>query len=147
MTAAGYSGTPLPTKLGIKAGALVITIGAPAEFGDTLGPLPEDALVVAMSERGGQAREVPLLAAGDPLLLFVTEREVLADHLPRLRRAIDPDRAVWICWPKKSSGVPTTVNEDVVRELALPIGLVDVKVCAVDATWSGLRLVVRRELR
>ena len=83
----------------------------------------------------------------DLVVCFVTERETLAERLEPLREAIRPAGTAWIAWPKRASGVPTSVTEDVVRELALPLGLVDVKVCAIDPTWSGLKLVIRRELR
>jgi hypothetical protein len=83
----------------------------------------------------------------DLVVCFVTERETLAERLEPLREAIRPAGMAWIAWPKRASKVPTTITEDVVRELALPLGLVDVKVCAIDAVWSGLKLVLRRELR
>ncbi len=139
---AGYSGTPLAKKLGVKPGAVVLAVDPPDEVGELLAPLPEGAtLATAVDE--GQAT----LAGGDPVLVFGTEAAVLAARLTALRDALHPDRAAWICWPKKASKVPTDITEDVIRELALPLGLVDVKVCAVDATWSGLRLVIRKELR
>lgn len=139
---AGYSGTPLAKKLGIKPGATVLAIDAPANLHELLDPLPEDVTLAAVADDDGAG-----LRTGDPVLVFGTEAAVLATRLGLLREVLHPDRAAWICWPKKASKVPTDITEDVIRELALPIGLVDVKVCAVDATWSGLRLVIRKELR
>jgi hypothetical protein len=128
-----YSGTPLPRKLGIKPGHKLLLLGAPDRFAEeTLGELPED---VAVGRR----------AAGkaDVLVSFHTERRDLERRLPALRAAMVPAAGLWIAWPKKASKVPTDITEDVVREVALPTGLVDNKVCAIDATWSGLRLVIR----
>lgn len=136
MTPAGYSGTPLAKKLGIAAGMRVCLVDAPSSYAATLAPLPEG---VVFARTAGAA--VALVQ------LFVTERAVLARQLASLRRALAPTATVWVSWPKKASKVPTTVTEDVVRELALPLGFVDVKVCAVDDVWSGLKLVVRKELR
>lgn len=137
MTAtAGYSGTPLVRKLGIGPGARLALLGAPDGFDETLGALPED---VAVTRRLGGARDV--------VVFFTTERARLAGRLDALRAAIAPDGMIWVAWPKKASKVPTDVTEDVVREVVLPTGLVDVKVCAIDATWSGLKLVIRKELR
>jgi hypothetical protein len=126
---AGYSATPLPQKLGIKPGHVVVQLGGPEDL------LPE----VAVRHR--------LPAAADVVLLFVTDRAVLERRLPALRAAIEPAAALWVCWPKRASKVPTDVTEDVIREVVLPTGLVDVKVCAVDEVWSGLKLVVRKERR
>jgi hypothetical protein len=133
---AGYSGTPLVKKLGFKARMKVVVLSAPEGFGGTLGELPEG-VVVARRLGGGK----------DMVICFVTERAVLAKRLEALREAIAPDGMVWVAWPKKASGVRTDVTEDVIREIVLPTGLVDVKVCAIDATWSGLKLVIRKELR
>ena len=132
----GYSGTPLPRKLGIKAGGRVCWVGAPAGFADLVAPLPEDVEVVDAPEPGL-----------DVVVFFTDARARLEAEIEALRAAIAPDGAVWVAWPKKSSGVPTDMTEDVVRDVALPTGLVDNKVCAIDETWSGLRLVIRRELR
>lgn len=136
MSPAGYSGTPLVRKLGVKEGMRVAWLDAPADFEALLDPLP-DGLRVRASARGKL----------DLAVLFATRRAVLARRLPGLREAIRPDGMVWAAWPKKASGVATDITEDVVREIALPLGLVDVKVCAIDATWSGLKLVIRKELR
>ncbi len=132
----GYSGTPLAKKLGIKSGHRVRTVGAPAHYDALLAPIPEGAHVSARLR--GQA---------DLWHVFVTSRAKLTSEVERALGAIPPDGAIWVSWPKKSSGVPTDVTEDTVREVALPLGLVDVKVCAVDETWSGLKLVIRKELR
>lgn len=133
---AGYSGTPLPQKLGIKADHVVAAIEAPADFAGTLGALPSGARIVATAT-----------GERDVVVAFVTRRAALEAGLPTWTRAIQPAGSLWIAWPKKASGVATDVTEDVIREVALPTGLVDNKVCAIDATWSGLRLVVRLALR
>ena len=136
MSTAGYSGTPLPKKLGVKEGHRVAWLGAPDGFAATLGALPDG------------VREQARLGKGlDVLVQFTTSRAELARRLPKLRDAVFPAGAAWIAWPKKSANVPTDITEDVVREEALPLGLVDTKVCAIDDTWSGLKLVVRKELR
>jgi len=137
MTAtAGYSGTPLARKLGLKPGFAVAWVGAPEGFEALLGELPEG-VTVRRRLRG------PL----DLVVCFVTARRDLERRLPALRAALAPAGMLWVAWPKRSSGVQTDMTEDVVRDVALPTGLVDTKVCAIDATWSGLRLVMRRELR
>jgi hypothetical protein len=136
MTVAGYSGTPLVQKLGIAPGARVAILGAPDGFDGTLGALPDG---VVVTRRLGGRRDV--------VLAFVTERAALAGRLDALRAAIAPDGMIWVAWPKKASRMPTDITEDVVREVVLPTGLVDVKVCAIDATWSGLKVVIRKELR
>ena len=134
--AAGYSGTPLAKKLGIKEASHVLLLGAPEDLASLLEPIP--AGVVFESDAGPHV---------DIAHVFVTRKEELAKHLNVLRRELKPDAALWVSWPKKAAKVPTTVTEDTVRELALPIGFVDVKVCAVSEVWSGLKLVVRKELR
>ena len=136
MTTAGYSGTPLARKLGFKPGMRAAVLGAPKGFGETLGELP-DGVEVAGRLGGGK----------DLVVVFVSRRAQLERRLGALRRAIAPDGMVWVAWPKRSSGVETDMTEDVVRDVALPDGLVDTKVCAIDETWSGLKLVIRRELR
>jgi hypothetical protein len=134
---AGYSGTPLPRKLGIQPGHRVLLLRAPEGFEDgVLGPLP-DGVRVGRTARG----------AADVVVAFVTRRQQLERGLDRWRSLMQPAAGLWIAWPKRASGVATDMTEDVVRAVALPTGLVDNKVCAVDATWSGLRLVIRRELR
>ena len=131
---AGYSGTPLAQKLGIKPGHSIALLAAPDGFG--VEGLPEG-VEVRTQARG------PL----DVIVSFHTRRADLARRLPVLLRALPPDGGLWIAWPKKASGVATDITEDTVREVALPTGMVDNKVCAIDDTWSGLRLVLRRELR
>ena len=134
--AAGYSGTALVQKLGFKAGMKVAILGAPEGFDETLGALPEG---VAVARRLGGSK--------DMVIAFVTERAVLERRLEALRAAIAPDGMVWVAWPKKAAKMDTNITEDVVREVVLPTGLVDVKVCAIDAVWSGLKLVWRRGRR
>lgn len=137
---AGYSGTPLPQKLGIKAGARLALLGAPEDFDVTLGPLP-DGVSVRTTARG------PL----DVVVAFMTRRADLERRFATLARALEPAGGLWIAWPKRASsrgpspggGVPTDLDENVIREIGLAAGLVDNKVCAVDETWSGLRFVVR----
>ena len=128
----GYSGTPLPRKLGIKEGAVVAFTRAPPEFAAALGSLPDGVTVK-------QRAVAPL----DVAVAFFTRRGELDRRLAALGRAIHPDGGLWIAWPKRASGLDTDLTEDVVRELALAGGLVDNKVCAIDETWSGLRLVYR----
>jgi hypothetical protein len=134
--AAGYSGTPLAKKLGITEGRTVVAIGAPRNYKALLAPLPPNVKFVKSDDRNA-----------DIVHLFVTDRGELANRLARLVSTIRPDAAVWVSWPKKASGVVTTVTEDRIREIALPLGFVDVKVCAVDETWSGLKLVIRTARR
>jgi hypothetical protein len=138
MAAAGYSGTPLPQKLGIKENHKVAILGAPSGLAKTLGTLPTGA-VIATKLAGKQ----PL----DVVIGFVTKRSELAPMIERVRPRMAPAAGLWIAWPKKSSGVATDMTEQVIRDVALPTGLVDNKVCAIDDTWSGLRLVIRKELR
>jgi len=133
---AGYSGTPLARKLGFRPGSRAFLLGAPEGYAEQLAPLPPGVVF----ERGASLTT-------DLAQVFVTHREELAALLGELRRQLRPDAALWVSWPKKASGRPTTVTEDGIRELALPLGFVDIKVCAVDAVWSGLKLVVRKELR
>jgi hypothetical protein len=133
---AGYSGTPLPRKLGFKPGMRVHFHAAPPELPELLGELPDGVTTLSRPAK-------PL----DLVLLFVTERRELEKRLATLQERLAPAGMLWVCWPKRASGVPTDITEDVVRDVALPRGLVDTKVAAVDATWSGLRLVIRKELR
>jgi hypothetical protein len=132
----GYSGTPLPKKLGIKEGHRVAFPSAPDGFRELLGDLPEG-VSVRPRARG------PL----DVIVFFTRRRAELERRLPALRRAMDPAAGLWIAWPKRSAGVEADLTEDDVRELGLANHLVDNKVCAIDETWSGLRLVIRREDR
>ncbi len=133
---AGYSGTPLAKKLGIRAGTELAALGAEAGYAAWLAPLPANVALVSAPT-----------ADTDIVHLFVTRREELQVELERLRRLLKPDAALWVSWPKKAAKVPTTVTEETIRELALPLGWVDIKVCAVTEIWSGLKLVVRKELR
>ncbi|MDQ6870838.1 MAG: DUF3052 domain-containing protein [Gemmatimonadota bacterium] len=127
---AGYSGTPLIAKLGIKAGVRAQIVNPPADFSETLGSLPEG---VTVASRG----------ALDFVLLFVTRKTDLARRFPSLLHRLESNGQLWISWPKKSSGAPTDLTENVIRAMGLELGVVDVKVCAVDATWSGLKFVRR----
>jgi hypothetical protein len=134
---AGYSGTPLPRKLGIKPGHEVAVLGGPAGVAASLSGLP-----------GVEVRRD--LSGSDPLdviVFFVTWRADLEEQLGTLRRRMAPAAGLWVAWPKRAARVPTDMTEHVIREIALPTGLVDNKVCAIDDTWTGLRLVIRRELR
>ncbi|MEM9040992.1 MAG: DUF3052 domain-containing protein [Actinomycetota bacterium] len=133
---AGYSGTPLAKKLGIGDDAVVVALDEPAEFRTWLEPLP------AVEEIRTDLRR-----SADVIVAFFTRRAAFERRLDAMGRSIFPAGGLWICWPKKSSGVPTDITEDIVREVALPTGLVDNKVCAVSDVWSGLRVVWRRELR
>lgn len=135
---AGYSGAPLPKKLGIKDGHRVAILDSPADFEKALGALPS-----TVSLEMGLTGKLPF----DVLVLFVTRRAELARRLASVRRRMTPAAGFWVAWPKKASKVPTDITEDVVRAVALPTGLVDNKVCAIDETWSGLRLVIRLENR
>jgi hypothetical protein len=134
---AGYSGTPLAKKLGIKEGSSLVLLAAPDGFDDVLAETLPDGVAVRTRAAGH----------ADVVMSFHTSRADLAKRLPALSRVMDVDGAIWVAWPKKASGVATDITEDTVREVALPTGLVDVKVCAVDDTWSGLRLCWRKELR
>lgn len=133
---AGYSGTPLLAKLGMKDTTRLVVLHEPPEYAALLGPLPP-----------GLVRERAPSATTTLVHLFVTRRQDLAGQLAALRGRLGDDAGVWVSWPKKSSKVPSEVTEDTIRELALPLGFVDVKVCAVSEVWSGLKLCVRKELR
>jgi hypothetical protein len=133
---AGYSGTPLAKKLGIKEGHRIAFPSAPAEFQGLIGNLPGDVTV--------KSRAIGPL---DVIVFFTKSRAELERRLPALRRAMDPAAGLWIAWPKRSSGVATDMTEDVARGLGLANKLVDNKVCAIDETWSGLRLVIRLQDR
>jgi len=133
---AGYSKTPLVQKLGIKPGSEVAALGAPPGYRNWLAPLPEKVSFTDNAKHGSKF-----------VHLFATERRLLEKELTRLRKIIDDAGVLWISWPKKSSGVTTDITEDVIRDVCLPLGFVDVKVCAVDETWSGLKLMIRRENR
>jgi len=133
---AGYSGTPLAQKLGLKAGHALVTIGAPADYRALIGTIAND-LVIGTR----------ISAKADVVHLFTARRTELDRLLSDCRSTLKPTATVWVSWPKKASKVASEVTEDLVREVALPLGFVDVKVCAVSDVWSGLKLVVRTELR
>jgi hypothetical protein len=132
----GYSGTPLATKLGLAAGRTLLTLGAPSNYADLIGP------AIGELKRAKSAG-----ANVDIVHMFTASRSRLSTALLDCRRQLRPDAAVWVSWPKKASGVQTDITEDTIREIALPLGFVDIKVCAVDATWSGLKLMLRKDLR
>jgi len=131
---AGYSGTPLARKLGVGPGDSLALLGAPDGF--VIDDLPP-----------GVAVRLRASPECDVIVSFHTRRADLARRFPVLMRALAVDGGLWVAWPKRAAGVSTDISEDVVRELALPTGMVDNKVCAIDDTWSGLRLVLRKELR
>jgi hypothetical protein len=131
---AGYSGTPLPQKLGIKPNHRVALIDAPKGFSSTLGKLPVGVEIVDGADRR---------ARFDVIVLFVDKRAHLEKRFATLAKRLDPSGGLWVSWPKRASGVSTDVTENTVRDVALAAGLVDNKVCAIDETWSGLRCVVR----
>jgi hypothetical protein len=133
---AGYSGTPLAKKLGFKEASRVLVTGAPDGYHALLEPLPAG---VRFETRPGPAVDIAHV--------FVTQKEELTKILRVLRKRLRPDAAVWVSWPKKSAKLATAIGENSIREVALPLGLVDVKVCAVNEVWSGLKLVVRKQLR
>jgi hypothetical protein len=135
---AGYSGTPLPRKLGVKPGDAVAILGGPDAVAAEVAGVP--GLPPVRRELAGQD---PL----DVIVVFVTRRADLAGQLASLRARMTPAAGLWVAWPKRSSGVSTDMTDHAVREIALPTGLVDNKICAIDQTWTGMRLVIRRELR
>ncbi len=133
--AAGYSGTPLVKKLGIKEAQRILLIDAPKDYAHLLAPMPAG---VVFADKP--------TSSVDLVHLFVLQQQGLIKHLGILRKKLKPDAVVWVSWPKKSAKVATT-TEDTLRDAALPLGFVDVKVCAVTEVWSGLKLVVRKALR
>lgn len=132
----GYSGTPLAKKLGIKEGFTVLTVDAPENYPDLLDPLPAN---VTLTETPSKDL--------DFIHFFTNSRDELFRGLAKYKNLIKQDGTIWVSWYKKAAKLPTEITEDTVREAALPIGLVDVKVCAVDEKWSGLKLVIRKENR
>jgi hypothetical protein len=132
----GYSGAPLATKLGIKAGSVVYLVGAPRDYRTLVAPLPD-----------GVRFATRLTRSADIIHIFATQRQRLAAGIASCLPKMRADATIWVSWPKKASKVATDITEDTVRELALPLGLVDIKVCAVDAIWSGLKLVIRKANR
>ena len=133
---AGYSGTPLAKKLGIKEGSTVFVVNPPDDYADLLAPLPAGATIIAKPQ-----------PKADIVHIFTNTRDGLFKNLSKYKNFIKQDGAIWVSWYKKSAKLPTEIIEDTVREAAFPLGLVDVKVCAVDEKWSGLKLVIRRENR
>jgi hypothetical protein len=133
---AGYSGTPLAKKLGLRPPLTLVTFGAPAEYRTWLGELEEGVRITPKAKGAIQAAHV-----------FVARRSEMETHLAELRGALEQDGFVWVSWPKKASKVPTDITEDTIRAVCLPMGLVDIKVCAVSDVWSGLKLVIRRSER
>ena len=133
---AGYSGTPLAKKLGIKSGSIVFAIDPPENYADLLAPLPDGAVIKTKPQPDN-----------DFVHLFTNTRGGLFDGLAKCRNLIKQDGAIWVSWYKRAAKLPTEITEDTVREAAFPLGLVDIKVCAVDEKWSGLKLVIRRENR
>ena len=131
----GYSGKPLSAKLGIAEGATVTTVGAPPDYEDIVAP-PKGVKVVSRLASGARFVHV-----------FSKSRSDLGAALARIRKAMAPDGVIWVSWPKKSSGVKTDITEDTIREVAFPLDLVDIKVCAVSEVWSGLKLMIRKERR
>ena len=132
----GYSGTPLASKLGIKHGHRVHRSGVDVDYETLVAPLPD-----------GVEFAVEVDSTIDMIHVFARDSVALAEALRTCRSRMRADAVIWVSWPKKASGVATDISEDGIRSLALPLGLVDVKVCAVDSTWSGLKLVIRKELR
>jgi len=131
----GYSGTPLAKKLGLKPGT-VVALNEPKGFRKLLTDLPAGVRFTDEAEKDSAT-----------VLFFTTARKEVEKLLPRLLKQLAPDGMIWMAWPKKASGVATDLTEDVIRDTALPLGLVDIKVCAIDETWSGLKLVMRVENR
>jgi len=132
----GYSGTPLAKKLTLRDGMRVWFDAMPEHVIDEIDEYALELTFIADPAQGIDAAHV-----------FVTDKAALEAHLTVLRHAIAPDGQIWVSWPKKASKVPTDITEDTIRELCLPLGLVDTKVCAIDEVWSGLKLVIRKELR
>jgi hypothetical protein len=132
----GYSGTPLAQKLGIKSGFTVLTLHAPDNYAELLGD-PYDIKIIADQPAGRP----------DIVHFFTNSRDELFEKLADLRNVIRQDGTIWVSWYKKAAKLPTEITEDTVRDAAFPLGLVDIKVCAVDENWSGLKLVIRKENR
>ena len=132
----GYSGTPLTKKLGIKEGSRLLLVNAPAQYPALLEPLPD-----------GIRFDAQLTQATDIVHIFAVSSDELQQQLASYRNQLKPNGVIWVSWPKKSARVPTDITEDIIRDVALPMGYVDIKVCAVNEVWSGLKLVIRKELR
>jgi hypothetical protein len=134
----GYSGTPLPKKLGIKVDMSVVLLHAPDDFTEILGPLPDNVRILH-TQRGVRHPEM--------IIAFVTQRAQLEKDVGRWVAGLPPEGVLWVAWPKKASQVPTEMTDGVVREIVLRTGWVDIKVCAIDPTWSGLKFMLRKALR
>ena len=132
----GYSGTPLTKKLGFKKRSLVLLIDAPKDYAQLVSPMPAGVQFTFKLSRNVDIAHV-----------FVSRRSILSKYLSKLRETLDAQASIWVSWPKKTAKVPTDITEDTIREVALPLGFVDIKVCAVTDVWSGLKLVLRKELR
>lgn len=143
---AGYSGTPLAKKLGIKAGMTVVAVEAPDYYAELIEPLPDGISLVQVEESTFVNTRVSAGEA-DLIHIFTNTRDGLFKGLSNARKLIKQDGMIWVSWYKKAAKLPTEITEDTVREAAFPLGLVDVKVCAVDEKWSGLKLVIRKENR
>lgn len=133
---AGYSGTPLVKKLGIKPPMTLVAIDAPPEYRSWLGELPDGVRIISKAGKPLQA-----------VHLFVTRRARLEKELAKYRQQLEQNGFLWVSWPKKSAKVDTDITEDTIREVALPLGFVDIKVCAVSDVWSGLKIVIRKNAR
>ena len=136
MSVVGYSGKPVSAKLDFKAGAEILLVSAPSDYFDLVAPIPEGVRFVEDATGGTSAAHV-----------FVQSADALRSILSKLRDSLSPAAFVWVSWPKKASKVETDVTENTIRDIALPLGYVDVKVCAISGVWSGLKLFVRKELR
>ncbi|MFO0942155.1 MAG: hypothetical protein U0930_15570 [Pirellulales bacterium] len=132
----GYSGTPIPKKLGFKDSTILVVIEQPEGYESLVGPFP-----------AGLEFANKLTKETNFVHLFATKKSLLTKHLKALRSKLPDDAVVWVSWPKKTSKVETDITEDIIRDVALPMGFVDIKVCAINAVWSGLKLMVRKELR
>jgi hypothetical protein len=143
---AGYSGTPLAKKLGIKEGFVVAAVNAPKEYLGLVEPLPSS---VKVTHFGNDTLATARLSASsvDLIHFFTNSRDELARGLARYMKLIKQEGTIWVSWYKRAAKLPTEITEDVIRDVCLPLGLVDIKVCAVDEKWSGLKLVIRRENR
>lgn len=133
VTAVGYSATPLAKKLGLKPPMALLAIEAPKDYRAWLGELPRGVTITSKTQQ-------PLSAVH----VFATRSDILKKQLAALRKQLEPTGFVWVSWPKKASNVETDIIEDTIREIALPLGFVDIKVCAVSDVWSGLKLVIRK---
>jgi len=144
---AGHSGTPLAKKLGIKDGFSVLTINAPENYADLLAQLPDGVSIKDAEARASARAKHPTSPPIDLVHIFTNSRDELFQSLAECKRLIRQDGAIWVSWYKKAAKLPTEITEDTIREAAFPLDLVDVKVCAVDEKWSGLKLVIRKDNR